>query len=189
MKLRGYDVADRDLLLDELRDEGRRVLMSAGVSADQVRFRYGIDARYAGQGNEITVWVDEGEGFTVGVDEVELAYEDEYRRVYGMAIPDVAIEVVTWRLSASAELPAVEPGPPNPTSTDRPAPLGNRRVVFDRGATAVETPVHRRELLPTGIRLEGPVIVEERDTTSVIRPGWSMEVADDGSLVAIRERQ
>ena len=189
MMLRGYDVADRDLLLDELRDEGRRVLMSAGVSADQVRFRYGIDARYAGQGNEITVWVDEGEGFTVGVDEVELAYEDEYRRVYGMAIPDVAIEVVTWRLSASAELPAVEPGPPNPTSTDRPAPLGNRRVVFDRGATAVETPIYRRELLPTGIRLEGPVIVEERDTTSVIRPGWSMEVADDGSLVAIRERQ
>ena len=189
MMLRGYDVADRDLLLDELRDEGRRVLMSAGVSADQVRFRYGIDARYAGQGNEITVWVDEGEGFTVGVDEVELAYEDEYRRVYGMAIPDVAVEVVTWRLSASAELPAVEPGPPNPTSTDRPAPLGNRRVVFDRGATAVETPVYRRELLPTGIRLEGPVIVEERDTTSIIRPGWSMEVADDGSLVAIRERQ
>ena len=180
---------DRDRLLDDLREEGRRVLMSAGVSADQVRFRYGIDARYTGQGHEITVWVDEGEGFTVGVDEVELAYEDEYRRVYGMTIPDVAIEVVTWRLSASAELPVVEPGPPNPTSTDDPAPSGSRRIVFDRGARPVETPVYRRELLPMGIRLEGPVIVEERETTSVIRPGWSMEVADDGSLVAIRKRQ
>ena len=106
-----------------------------------------------------------------------------------MTIPDVAIEVVTWRLSASAELPVVEPGPPNPTSTDDPAPSGSRRIVFDRGALPVETPVYRRELLPMGIRLEGPVIVEERETTSVIRPGWSMEVADDGSLVAVRERQ
>ncbi|MCH2623487.1 MAG: hydantoinase/oxoprolinase family protein, partial [Acidimicrobiales bacterium] len=85
--------------------------------------------------------------------------------------------------------PVVDPGPPNPPSTDDPAPSGSRRIVFDRGALPVETPVYRRELLPMGIRLEGPVIVEERETTSVIRPGWSMEVADDGSLVAVRERQ
>ena len=106
-----------------------------------------------------------------------------------MTIPDVAIEVVTWRLSASAELPVVEPDSPNPTNTDDPVASGSRRIVFDRGARPVETPVYRRELLPMGIRLEGPVIVEERETTSVIRPGWSMEVADDGSLVAIRKRQ
>jgi N-methylhydantoinase A len=34
--------------------------------------------------------------------------------------------------------------------------------------------------------LIGPAIVEERETTAVIRPGWVVEVADDGSLVAER---
>jgi N-methylhydantoinase A len=36
------------------------------------------------------------------------------------------------------------------------------------------------------MRFVGPAVVEERETTSVIRPGWSVEVADDGSLIATR---
>ena len=55
------DDGERDALLDALREEGRRVLSAAGVSPDAVVFRYGVDARYAGQGNEITVWVGEGQ--------------------------------------------------------------------------------------------------------------------------------
>src|ERR1700738_1697995 len=51
--------SDRESLLDEMREEGRRVLTSAGVAKEAVRFRYGVDARYQGQGNEITVWLGE----------------------------------------------------------------------------------------------------------------------------------
>ena len=56
-RLDAIDATERDAMLDELRTEGRRVLAAAGASPDAVRFRYGIDARYAGQGNEVTVWV------------------------------------------------------------------------------------------------------------------------------------
>src|SRR3954451_14234987 len=51
------DETERDSVLSELRAEGRRVLLAAGVRADGVRFRYGADVRYAGQGNEVTVWL------------------------------------------------------------------------------------------------------------------------------------
>ncbi len=61
-RLDGIDESERDAVLDELRTEGRRVLAAAGVPEEAVRFRYGVDARYAGQGNEITVWVGEGDG-------------------------------------------------------------------------------------------------------------------------------
>ena len=37
----------------------RRVLAAAGTDPGKIRFRYGVDARYAGQGNEVTVWVGE----------------------------------------------------------------------------------------------------------------------------------
>ena len=61
-RLDRIDVAERDALLDALRNEGRRVLAAAGVlDRTSVTFRYGIDARYAGQGNEVTVWVGEGD--------------------------------------------------------------------------------------------------------------------------------
>ena len=63
-------------------------------------------------------------------------------------------------------------------------------VAKDRGAPppAVDTPVYRRVGLGAGDRLDGPAIVEERETTAVIRPGWTASVAADGSLVATRER-
>ena len=63
-----------------------------------------------------------------------------------------------------------------------------RTVRFDRMAEALETPVYRRVDLGSGQRLEGPAIVEERETTAVIRPGWHVEVAADGSMVAERSR-
>jgi N-methylhydantoinase A len=179
------DVADeRDALLSELRTEGRRVLAAAGVPAEQIRFRYGIDARYQGQGNEITIWVGEGEEWPVGDDEVTERFFSEYRRIYGLTIPDVGVEVVTWRLSVSAAADAIEPHPV--LASEPGAPHSTRLVKFSRGVPAVETPVYRRQELGVGQQIVGPVIVEERETTAVIRPGWLVTVAADGSLIAER---
>lgn len=187
--LGSLDESERDDLLAELRNEGRRVLMAAGVSEDAVGFRYGVDARYVGQGNEITVWVDEGDSWTAPMEQVKDAFEDEYRRIYGLAIPDVGIEAVTWRLSASAELDGVEPSMASTKSSGGDGSTNSRPVVFDRGSPALDTPVYQRDQLTPGSRFDGPAVVEERETTSVIRPGWAVEVTGDGSLVATRTRQ
>jgi N-methylhydantoinase A len=178
--------AERDALLDDLRSEGRRVLSAAGADAGAIRFRYGLDARYTGQGNEVTVWVGEGSSWPASDEQVLAAFEREYRRIYGLTIPDVGIEAVTWRLSAVADAAAFEPRSV-PTGRGA-APSGRRRVVFGRGAAAVEAPVYRRIDLGAGDRFDGPAVVEERETTAVIRPGWSVSVAADGSLVAVRTR-
>ena len=107
--LQSVDADERDGLLNELRTEGRRVLVAAGVAPDAIRFRYGVDARYLGQGNEVTVWVGEGDEWPVTYANVVEMFEADYRRIYGLTIPDVGVEAVTWRLSASAEAPPVEP--------------------------------------------------------------------------------
>ena len=178
--------AERDSLLDDLRSEGRRVLLAAGVPDDAVVFRYGVDARYAGQGNEITVWVGEGNSWPASADQVTNAFVEEYQRIYGMAIPDVPIEVVTWRLAASAATSVVEPDTTLAASTGTPQPAKQRPVVFGRGQDAIDTPIYQRSELGAGATFPGPAIVEERETTSVIRPGWDVEVAPDGSLIATR---
>ena len=180
------DPAERDALLDQLREEGRRVLYAAGVPEDAVVFRYGIDARYSGQGNEITVWVGEGDTWPATADQVSEAFIEEYKAIYGMAIPDVAIEAVTWRLSASATTSVVEPDTTLAPATGELSPGSRRDVMFGRGQAAVDTPVYRRSDLGAGANFAGPAIVEERETTSVIRPGWTVEVATDGSLIATR---
>ena len=142
--LQSVDADERDALLTELRDEGRRVLAAAGVDPDAIRFRYGVDARYLGQGNEITIWVGEGRRVagrpTTNV--VEL-FEADYRRIYGLTIPDVGVEAVTWRLSAYAERAtgrAASRRWQRSTATCSPRDRSASRAV----PSPVDTPVYRR---------------------------------------------
>ena len=186
--LGAVDRDERDRLLDELRAEGRRVLVAAGVPLAAVTYRYAVDTRYAGQGNEITLWVGEGEQFDVPDDAIAAAFDAEYRRIYGLTIPDVAIEIVTWRLSAVADATVVEP--PVETAVGSravAAPHHRRAAKFRRGEPPIDVPVYRRDELGAGAAFDGPAIVEERETTAVIRPGWSVEVAREGSLIATRK--
>ncbi len=176
------DDAERDALLDELRTEGIRVLTAAGVRPEQIHFRYGVDARYLGQGNEITLWVGEGDRWPATAAAVVDRFESDYRRIYGLTIPDVGIEAVTWRLSAFAEVDTVEPT--TNVGTAPGAAHSSRPVRFNRATAAVDTPVFRRVDLGVGQQIVGPAIVEERETTTVIRPGWTVSVAADGSLIA-----
>ena len=183
--LAAIDPAERDALLDELRAEGTRVLSAAGVHPGDINFRYGLDARYLGQGNEITLWVGEGPTWPATDDEVVARFEADYRRIYGLTIPDVGIEAVTWRLSAYAAASTVEPVATVGAAAG--APHATRAVRFGRATAPVDTPVYRRTALGVGQVITGPVIVEERETTAVIRPGWTVTVAPDGSLIAQRE--
>jgi N-methylhydantoinase A len=174
--------AERDQLLDELRAEGTRVLSAAGVHPGEIQFRYGLDARYLGQGNEITLWLGEGPSWPATAAQVVEHFERDYRRIYGMTIPDVGIEAVTWRLSAFAAASPVEPAASVSSGTG--APHSHRSVRFSRATAPIETPVFRRTELGVGQVVVGPAIVEERETTTVIRPNWTVSVAPDGSLIA-----
>ena len=60
--------------------------------------------------------------------------------------------------------------------------------VRPRRTQPVDTPVYQRDQLGAGATSTGPAVVEERETTAVIRPGWTVEVPADGSLVATRTR-
>ena len=173
---------ERNTLLDELRAEGVRVLSAAGVRPGQIRFRYGLDARYLGQGNEITLWLGEGPAWPVTALDVVDRFESDYRRIYGLTIPGVGIEAVTWRLSAYADADPIEPSATVASGIGQ--ARSHRPVRFNRATGAVDTPVYRRTDLGVGQRIVGPAIVEERETTTVIRPGWIVTVAADGSLIA-----
>ncbi|MYI19108.1 MAG: hydantoinase/oxoprolinase family protein, partial [Acidimicrobiia bacterium] len=177
---------DATELLESMRGEGRRVLAGAGVPASAVRFRYGIDVRYRGQGNEITVWLGEGPEWPTDDAETLAAFEAEYKRVYGLTIDDVPAEVVTWRLSAWAPVTGVEPDLAAPAGGAA-TPIDRRKVRFGRDREPDEVAIYERARLPAGTRLDGPVVISEAETTVVIRPGWTVEVNADGSMLAKRE--
>jgi N-methylhydantoinase A len=184
--LYGVDQSERDALLKEMCEQGLQALAVAGIAREDVHIRFGADARYSGQGHEITVWMGEGDAWPVDGAEAMRRYEREYERVYGVSIPGVPVEVVTWRIAAYALAPAVHPVG-IASERDEARPKRRRAAVFSRGVAPVSVAVYERSQLPVGVVLEGPAIVEQRDTTTVLRPGWRAEVASDGSLIAQRE--
>jgi N-methylhydantoinase A len=182
--LDGVDAAERDALLGELRDDAVGSLQSAGIDAGDIRVRYGVDARYTGQGHEITVWMGEGDRWPVDAAEALRRFEDEYARVYGLSIGGIPVEVVTWRVAVYAPAPALDQRDAAPAG-DAQQPR-HRLAHFGRNTPPVEVPVFERQALAVGTVIDGPAVVEQRDTTTVLRPGWRTIVAPDGSLVANR---
>jgi len=131
-----------------------------------------VDLRYAGQGYELTVpYANAREEF-----------ERLYTRRYGMASPGETIEATTWRLTAVLETPAVElPRVPVTPSVSRPGDW--RSAYFPECGGFVRTAVFDRAELAPGRELEGPAIVEERESTTVLPPGVKAVVDAYGSLI------
>ena len=77
-------------------DPGPRLLrrLSRAEYDATLRALFGVDARYAGQGNEITIWVGEGAAWPGDDRSVRERFDDDYRRIYGLTIPDVPIEAL-----------------------------------------------------------------------------------------------
>lgn len=188
IRLDAMSESGREALLNDMRGEARAVLSAAGVAESEITFRYGIDARYLGQGNEITVWLGEGPAWPMDDDRVRASFAKEYESVYGLSIPDVPIEVVTWRLSAFAPPPGAVANKYDAEGTsDLNEPVRERPVTFERGGDPTMTPVYQRTRLQAGASLKGPALIQEPETTIVLRPGWTAEVLDDGAVVAQRE--
>ena len=157
-------------LFAELEQEGAAVLSSSGAS--EITHERSIDMRYVGQGFEVTVPVEPGE-------DLKSAFEAAYVRSHGRKGPDVPIEAISWRVLTRGPDPDLRLIAA-PTG-DGEAQKGTRDVWFDDAY--VSTPIYDRYRMGPGTRIDGPAIVEERESTTVVGPGATARVADDGSLI------
>ena len=156
----------------ELEEEAGERMRAEGVPEDRVELQRTIDMRYAGQWRSIAVPV---EGPVTSLDDVVETFEDEHEREHSYRREGSPIEVYRLNLRAvgvtqKAELPTHD------EDGSLPEPASTRAVRFEGGEEAVETPVYRRDDLPAGASFEGPAIVEQLDSTTVVPPGVAAEV-------------
>jgi len=129
------------------------------------------DLRYAGQSFELTV---EAEPF----DELEDRFHAAHEQRYGYRMDDEAVELVNLRLIST--VPVDKPELAESPSEGEPE-SGRRGANF--GGEWVEVPVLDRGQMGQGFEVEGPVIVEFKESTCVVRPGWRGAVDEVGTLV------
>ena len=176
-------------LFEEMEEEGRRIVTEAGVAPADVQVERTADLRYVGQGHEIRVPVSGGELDPPAMERLQADFDREYTRLYGRTCEGVDVQCMHWRTMVSGPRPALgrlrQDRPGGPRSTEKPP----RRVRFEKpGSDAGETPVYDRYALEAGFGAPGPAIVEEAESTTVVPPGWALEVDGAGNLVVRRAK-
>jgi N-methylhydantoinase A len=175
------DYAALDVIYAELVRAGHETLDEAGVAAAERSFQYWMDLRYVGQEFWLQVpvtpeQVREGDGAAI-----HRRFTEIHDQRFGHAAPDEPLELVNLRLTAIGARPKI--GFPPLTAAKGRALAGTRSVYLDDAARPTQCAVYKRELLAAGEEIEGPAVVEEYASTTVLFAGDSLRVAPTGELV------
>jgi N-methylhydantoinase A len=181
--------ADVDKLntdFSELDSFASEQLRRDGVPDDAVTVMHAADCRYVGQGYELRVPIPTGQldDHSLGGvwSEFHRIHEDEY----GRSFKQNPIELVNIRVVAVGEMPKIPSFSGLRDGTAEDAFVDERDVHFpgeEGGLEVHSTRFFERTRLPVGAAIDGPAIVLQVDSTTVVPPGASVEVLDTGDLL------
>ncbi|MEM1979584.1 MAG: hydantoinase/oxoprolinase family protein [Candidatus Caldarchaeum sp.] len=152
--------------------------LSRKVALKDYRIVRTIDLRYLGQGYEIEV----GAPHPFKLEEVFTKFEELHSSTYGYKHVGEKIESTALRVYVI--IPTRRQTLPKTYNQRGNAAKSVRRVFFRDGF--MESPVLWRESLETGYEAEGPLVIEEYDSTTVVPPDWRIHVEDNGCMVMKR---
>ncbi len=135
------------------------------------------DARYVGQGWEVTVPV----GRPASLEDIARAFEERHLATYGFKV-DNPVEVVTIRVFAIVR--RRKPKLKAPAGSGSASPRGYRRANI--GGSWIDVPVYWREDLGVGSHIKGPALIDEYGSTTVVPEGWGVRVGSYGELLIER---
>jgi N-methylhydantoinase A len=191
-RLSDIDIDGANALLQAMRDEAVSVVEAGagGRPLSEIRTAF---MRYVGQGHEVGVELPiRIETPRLGPDAAAVllaAFEAEYHRLYERTIPNLEVEILTWVLLVSTEIAApatLVSDTDAAASVTLPAPIGQRQLVDTATGGQVGAPVYAREALTPGMRLTGPAVILEQDTTTVISARFSARIHALGYIILER---
>ncbi len=177
---RGLDaVEDGELavLLAQLDAEAAAPLGASGA----VRWHRRFDMRYRGQHYDIEVELPEG-GSSLR-EALRSAFAQRYREIFHTNL-DEPIEIVGCKVEASAPAPREFSTSPVGEEDGGEATAMRRLAWFPAAGGLVDCPVHRRSTLHPGAIVDGPALIEEAESTTLLDLGDRAAVHADMSLVA-----
>jgi N-methylhydantoinase A len=157
-------------------------LVEAGGDVKTITIKHRVEMRYRGQGFEISVDLPDD---LAEVDLPKLLKADflkRYAELFGRSISDVAIETVTWRISASGPTPNIQLNFEGQQIDRGAASKGERQVFFPETGYAT-CKIYNRYGLAAGTIISGPAVIEERESTVVAGPDTTISVDDHLNLI------
>ena len=175
------DPAVLGVVFDEETRKGRALLAAEGVPADRTATTLGADMCYAGQAYVIQVAFPDGE--PLSRDSIRRAFDAAYRERFANLLPHAGIRIVSTRVTVAdaGDVPSVADFISAPAPTDARPAAGVARAYF--GGAWIDAARYRRAELPAGFRVDGPALLTQPDSTTLIEPGFSATVHPTGNLL------
>lgn len=161
--------------------EGRATIAREGVEVEGVTLLHSADMQFQGQSHILTVPLPR---LDVTREELHEAFAGAYWQRFEVELKEIRPVLVNLHTAvigrrSAVDLKALARAERRASLAE--AKVAERQVWFDGGWRT--TPIFRRELLPEGIRFEGPAIVEQLDTTIVVEPDNSVAMDGFGNLI------
>jgi N-methylhydantoinase A len=171
--LDGVTHTELDAIFAEMEAQALDELVREQFPRERLQTRRHAGMRYRGQSYEVAVTVPSLRG---PQDLADLArrFHDAHQRRYGHMARAEAVEIVNFQVTAIGLIPKPEMKTFD-KARDAATPHATRQAHFNAGE-ARDVPVFARSSLQPGMRIEGPAVIEEKTSTSVIYPGQRAEV-------------
>lgn len=144
---------------------------------------YSLDMRYLGQSFELRVPMDVEHPSGNSLERLAAAFDQTHDQIYGFATPQAAKEIVAFRISLQAPSGLSSDQLPRYPIANGGVEATHRPVFFHNVGMVEECPVFIREQLPLGTRIDGPAVIEQMDTTTLVTPDFSAEVDPHTNLI------
>jgi N-methylhydantoinase A len=170
-----YLVGLENVEKEEFEKKFEKMESSASEDLEDPEYDRRADLRYRGQSFELTVEAD-------SLEKLEERFHAAHEQRYGYRMDDESVELVNLRLISTVPVDKPELDEPEPEGE---AESGTREANFD--GKWQEVAVLDRERMGKGSEVSGPAIVEFKESTCVVRPGWRGAVDGVGTLVLEKE--
>jgi N-methylhydantoinase A len=177
--------------LDAINEDYRRFehdatadLTEDRIPLHQIKLDRYMDVRYVGQSWKLRITVPAGELTPQHLPNLRISFEEKHEQSYGYSVPDEAVEIVNLGVLASGMIPppALRELPRGDRSPGA-AQKAVREVYFGEIPGWVSCPIFDRQKLLVGNVMEGPCVIEERESTILVHPHHQAEVVRHGALL------
>ena len=173
-------------LYAEMRSEALAIVQEASTSSNLIETRQAY-MRYVGQGHELAIDLPTGPYTELHRDRFTEIFEQTYVKLYGHRIEGVDVEALSWTLMVSEpvtqRLKSAKLKPSGPLKA-----IGECSVFDAETATLMEVPVYLRAQLAGDVFINGPALITEDQTTTVISSSFSASVNSLGCIVLTKKR-
>ena len=180
MLLNSFEAEKVNNLLENMKDEAKSIIQNETKSHELVEERFAF-MRYAGQGHEIKVLIDNNSLSISDISKIKLSFEKKYEQLYSRILPNADIEILTWSLSISVK---------SENSNNFKILNSYNKIkettlvdfVDYQSGKQIKVPYFERTTLKPGNMIHGQCIISEEQTTIIVSKSFNTKVLSNNFL-------